>query len=46
MDYYIGDGFEIFVENLGSQKQVLGGGRYNEGIGFAIGFDRLMLCLK
>jgi len=32
------------VEKLGAQKQVCGGGSYKEGIGFAIGFDRLMLC--
>lgn len=44
LEYYVEDGFEISVENLGAQKQVLGGGRYRQGIGFAIGFDRLMLC--
>jgi len=44
LDYYVEDGFEISVESLGAQKQVLGGGRYSNGIGFAIGFDRLMLC--
>ena len=41
--YYVEDGFEISIPALGAQKQVLGGGRYAEGIGFAIGFDRLML---
>ena len=40
LDYYIEDGFEISVPKLGDQKQVLGGGIYNQGIGF----DRLMLC--
>jgi histidyl-tRNA synthetase len=44
LDYYVEDGFEISVERLGAQKQICGGGRYKQGIGFAIGFDRLMLC--
>lgn len=44
LDYYVEDGFEISVEKLGAQKQICGGGRYEQGIGFAIGFDRLMLC--
>lgn len=44
LDYYTGDGFEIAVPTLGAQKQVVGGGTYRQGIGFAIGFDRLMLC--
>lgn len=43
LDYYIEDGFEITVSSLGAQKQVVGGGTYLEGIGFAVGFDRLML---
>lgn len=42
LDYYTEDGFEISVPSLGAQKQVLGGGSYSLGIGFAIGFDRLM----
>lgn len=42
--YYVEDGFEISVESLGAQKQVCGGGAYKQGIGFAIGFDRLMIC--
>ena len=42
--YYVEDGFEISVDKLGAQKQICGGGRYKQGIGFAIGFDRLMLC--
>jgi len=41
--YYVGDGFEISCPNLGAQKQVCGGGSYKEGIGFALGIDRLML---
>jgi histidyl-tRNA synthetase len=44
LSYYVEDGFEISVPSLGAQKQVCGGGRYAQGIGFAIGFDRLMLC--
>jgi histidyl-tRNA synthetase len=44
LSYYTEDGFEISVDKLGAQKQVCGGGAYKEGIGFAIGFDRLMLC--
>jgi histidyl-tRNA synthetase len=44
--YYVGDGFEISCPILGAQKQVLGGGRYAEGIGFAIGVDRLMLAME
>jgi len=39
LSYYTGDGFEIAVETLGAQKQVVGGGTYKQGIGF----DRLML---
>ncbi len=41
--YYSEDGFEISVPSLGAQKQVLGGGAYKQGVGFALGFDRLML---
>lgn len=43
LSYYVEDGFEISIPSLGAQKQVVGGGRYKEGIGFAVGFDRLML---
>lgn len=42
--YYVEDGFEIRVDRLGAQKQVCGGGRYDGGIGFAFGVDRLLLC--
>lgn len=43
LDYYEeGKGFEIEVESLGAQKQVCGGGKYTNGIGFAIGIDRLL----
>lgn len=44
LNYYVEEGFEISCEQLGAQKQVCGGGKYKEGIGFAIGFDRLMIC--
>jgi histidyl-tRNA synthetase len=44
LSYYVGEGFEISVPTLGAQKQVVGGGTYKEGIGFAVGFDRLMGC--
>lgn len=42
--YYVDDGFEAECGCLGAQKQVAGGGRYAEGIGWAIGVDRLMLA--
>jgi histidyl-tRNA synthetase len=42
--YYTAEGFEISVPQLGAQKQVVGGGSYQQGIGFAVGFDRLALC--
>lgn len=46
LSYYIEDGFEVEMTNLGAQKQIVGGGRYTEGIGFAIGIDRVLLSLK
>jgi histidyl-tRNA synthetase len=45
LSYYIEDGFEVDVASLGAQKQIAGGGRYVEGIGWAIGVDRLLLAL-
>lgn len=42
--YYVDDGFEVLSPRLGAQKQVAGGGSYPEGIGFAIGLDRLVLA--
>jgi histidyl-tRNA synthetase len=43
LDYYNdGVGFEITCDELGSSKQVCGGGEYDGGIGFAIGIDRLI----
>ncbi len=46
LSYYVEDGFEAEVSYLGAQKQVAGGGRYKEGIGWAIGVDRLMLAIQ
>jgi histidyl-tRNA synthetase len=46
LHYYTEDGFEVSVDKLGAQKQIAGGGRYAEGIGWAIGVDRLMLALN
>lgn len=44
LDYYIeGSGFEISCSELGQASQIVGGGSYKNGIGFAIGIDRLML---
>lgn len=44
--YYTENGFEVECSNLGAQKQVAGGGKYNEGVGWAIGVDRLLLALE
>lgn len=46
LHYYVGNGFEISAPWLGAQKQIAGGGEYDEGVGFAIGVDRLQLALK
>ncbi len=57
LDYYTRTVFEITSDALGAQSTVCGGGRYNglveelggkptEGIGFAVGLERLMLILK
>lgn len=46
LSYYVEDGFEVEAPWLGAQKQVVGGGRFKEGIGFALGLDRLDLALK
>jgi histidyl-tRNA synthetase len=42
--YYTDEGFEISIPSLGAQKQVAGAGPYKQGIGFAIGVDRLLLA--
>jgi histidyl-tRNA synthetase len=44
LSYYLEDGFEASIETLGAQKQVAGGGAYAEGVGWAIGVDRIMLA--
>lgn len=46
LSYYVEDGFEAVCEQLGAQKQIAGGGRYSEGVGWAIGVDRLVLALQ
>jgi histidyl-tRNA synthetase len=46
LTYYTEDGFEVECDQLGAQKQIAGGGRYPEGIGWAIGLDRLLLALR
>lgn len=40
--FYSGDTFECHVSALGASSQVLGGGRYDEGFGWAIGVERLI----
>lgn len=45
LSYYIEQGFEVECDNLGSQKQIAGGGTYAEGAGFAIGLERWLLAL-
>lgn len=44
--YYTDAGFEVSCPWLGAQQQVLGGGKYAEGFGFAIGLDRLVLAIE
>lgn len=46
LGYYIEDGFEARAPQLGAQQQIAGGGRYAEGVGWAIGLDRLLLALE
>lgn len=46
LSYYVEDGFEVKVEKLGAQKQIAGGGKYNEGVGWAIGVERLVMAQK
>jgi histidyl-tRNA synthetase len=45
LSYYVEDGFEAECASLGAQKQIAGGGRYAEGVGWAIGVDRLVLAM-
>jgi len=44
LTYYVEEGFEAECSKLGAQKQIAGGGRYAEGIGWAIGIERLLLA--
>lgn len=44
LSYYVEDGFEAEFNGLGAQKQIAGGGRYDCGIGWAIGIERLVLA--
>ncbi len=57
LDYYNKTAFEFIDTNLGAQNTLIGGGRYNglvaqfggkdvPGIGFAGGFERLMLSME
>ena len=55
LDYYDGVVFEADVPSLGAEKQVCGGGAYSlsslfgtevEGIGFGLGFDRVLVAIK
>jgi histidyl-tRNA synthetase len=56
LDYYTRTAFEVTTESLGAQNAIAGGGRYDglirdlggpdiPGIGFAIGFERLVAIL-
>lgn len=45
LSYYTDAGFEAECAQLGAQKQIAGGGAYAEGVGWAIGVDRLLLAL-
>ncbi len=57
LDYYTGMVFEVMVEELGGEGQVLGGGSYkllhmfglpdlDPCCGFGLGFDRVLLALE
>ncbi len=57
LDYYTRTVFEITSDALGAQSTVCGGGRYNglveelggkptEGMGFAVGLERLLMILR
>lgn len=54
LDYYDGIVFEIDVPSLGAEKQICGGGGYSmtsmfnsevNGIGFGLGFDRIIMAI-
>src|SRR5690606_12107056 len=42
--YYIDAGFETECAALGAVRQLGGGGRYAEGVGWAFGVERLLLA--
>ena len=44
LDYYTEDGFEAICDDLGAQKQIAGGGRYECGVGWAVGVERLLFA--
>ena len=47
LDYYVGGkGFEIACPDLGAAKQIIGGGSYEGGAGFAAGVDRMINLIK
>lgn len=57
LDYYTRTTFEVIYHKLGAQNAIAGGGRYDglveilggpsiPGIGFAIGTDRVALCMN
>ena len=46
LSYYTEEGFEVECDKLGTQKQIAGGGRYKEGVGWALGVERLILGAK
>lgn len=46
LGYYTTNGFEATVDELGAVKQIAGGGRYAEGVGWAIGVERMLLALE
>jgi histidyl-tRNA synthetase len=56
LDYYVRTAFEVVSGDLGSQNALVGGGRYDglsevlggppvQGIGFAMGLDRLVMVM-
>lgn len=46
LGYYNKNGFEVECDKLGAQKQIAGGGVYEEGVGWAIGIDRLLMAIS
>ncbi len=46
LSYYTRQGFEARSVSLGAQQQIAGGGSYDEGCGWAIGVDRVVIAKK